>query len=133
MKQVKSQHMSTTDPVRMAMSYAQESVSPMRLARALRRVYEDSQNPANPNFVDKSSPAEAKRTQQLADLGMADLGMRRASFIVIFVFDTVVQGSIGRYNGGRGGGHGRLVDHRCRRGPFGYPFVVVLQGRHRGQ
>jgi len=82
MKQVKSQHMSTTDPVRMAMSYAQESVSPMRLARALRRVYEDSQNPANPNFVDKSSPAEAKRTQQLADLGMADLGMRRASFIV---------------------------------------------------
>lgn len=82
MKQVKSQHMSTTDPVRMAMSYAQESVSPMRLARALRRVYEDPQNPANPNFVDQSSPAEAKRMEQLADLGMADLGMRRPSFIV---------------------------------------------------
>jgi indole-3-glycerol phosphate synthase len=81
MKQVRAQHVSTTDPVRMAMSYAQESVSPMRLARALRRVYEDPQNPANPNHVPPSEDKQ-KRSQQLADLGMADLGMRRGAFIV---------------------------------------------------
>jgi indole-3-glycerol phosphate synthase len=81
MKQVRAQHVSTTDPVRMAMSYAQESVSPMRLARALRRVYEDPQNPANPNHV-PATDEKQKRTKQLADLGMADLGMRRGAFIV---------------------------------------------------
>jgi indole-3-glycerol phosphate synthase len=60
MKKVNAQHTSTTDPVRMAMSYAQETASPMRLARALRRVHED--------VDEKESP------------GLA--GMRRASFIV---------------------------------------------------
>jgi len=81
MKQVKAQHVSTTDPVRMAMSYAQESVSPMRMAKALRRVYEDPQNPANPNYV-PDGPETQKRSKQLADIGMADLGMRRGSFVV---------------------------------------------------
>jgi indole-3-glycerol phosphate synthase len=81
MKQVRAQHVSTSDPVRMAMSYAQESVSPMRLARALRRVYEDPQNPANPNHVPVTDEKQ-KRTKQLADIGMADLGMRRGSFVV---------------------------------------------------
>ena len=81
MKQVKQQHTSTTDPVRMATSYAQESVSPMRLAKALRRVYEDPHNPANPDHVPKSE-AQNKRDKQLAEIGMADLGMRRGSFIV---------------------------------------------------
>lgn len=71
MKQVKAQHTSTTDPVRMAMSYAQESVSPMRLARALRRVYEDPENPANP---------ESTNEEPIPGGGMS--GMRRASFIV---------------------------------------------------
>jgi indole-3-glycerol phosphate synthase len=81
MKQCRAQHVSTTDPVRMAMSYAQESVSPMRLARALRRVYEDPQNPANPNHIPPSDDTQ-KRTKQLQELGMADLGMRRGAFIV---------------------------------------------------
>lgn len=81
MKQVKAQHTSTTDPVRMAMGYAQESVSPMRLAKALRRVYEDPQNPANPSHTPKSQQQTA-RDRKLAEIGMADLGMRRASFIV---------------------------------------------------
>jgi indole-3-glycerol phosphate synthase len=81
MKQVKAQHTSTTDPVRIAMSYAQESVSPMRLAKALRRVYEDKHNPANPNHVPMPQE-ESNRAKKLADIGMADLGMRRASFIV---------------------------------------------------
>lgn len=56
MKKFNAQHTSTTDPVRMAMSYAQETASPMRLARALRRVHEE----------DAPGP----------------VGMRRASFIV---------------------------------------------------
>lgn len=82
MKQVKAQHTSTTDPVRMAMGYAQESVSPMRLAKALRRVHEDPmKNPAHPQHIPKSVQDE-KRDEQLADIGMADLGMRRGSFIV---------------------------------------------------
>ena len=82
MKQVKAQHTSTTDPVRIAMSYAQESVSPMRLAKALRRVYEDPYNPANPEHYLNKTQAQNKRDKQLADIGMADLGMRRASFVV---------------------------------------------------
>ena len=49
MKQVNQQHRSTTDPVRMAMGYAEESSGTrMRLAKALRRVYDDPHNPANP-------------------------------------------------------------------------------------
>jgi indole-3-glycerol phosphate synthase len=81
MKQVKAQHISTTDPVRMAMGYAQESVSTMRLAKALRRVYEDPYNTANPDHVPKSE-GNSKRDKKLAEIGMADLGMRRGSFIV---------------------------------------------------
>jgi indole-3-glycerol phosphate synthase len=73
MKQVRAQHKSTTDPVRMAMSYAQESVSPMRLARALRRVYEDPLNPANPD-------SQEQEEEHMQGGGMS--GMRRASFIV---------------------------------------------------
>jgi indole-3-glycerol phosphate synthase len=80
-KQVKLQHTSTTDPVRMAMSYSQESAPPMRLAKALRRVYEDPLNPANPKAIEKS-PEQIKRDKQLQDVGMADLGMRRPSFVV---------------------------------------------------
>lgn len=81
MKGVKAQHTSTTDPVQMAMGYAQESPSPMRLAKALRRVYEDPQNTANPNATPKTDE-QLKRDQKLQEIGMADLGMRRASFIV---------------------------------------------------
>ncbi|GKY99937.1 hypothetical protein MPSEU_000947300 [Mayamaea pseudoterrestris] len=82
MKQVKQQHSSTTDPVRMAMGYAQETVSPMRVASAIRRVFDDkTKNPSHPNYKEPT-PEEQKRTQQLEDIGMVDLGMRRPSFIV---------------------------------------------------
>ncbi|CAB9509345.1 Indole-3-glycerol phosphate synthase [Seminavis robusta] len=81
MKQVKSQHTSTTDPVNMAMGYGQQSASPMRLAKALRRVYDDPSSPANPTAEPKS-PEQEERDQKLLDVGMADMGMRRASFIV---------------------------------------------------
>lgn len=80
MKQLKKQHSSTTDPIVMAMGYAQESVSPMRLAKALKRVYEDPYNPANPNCIEKTEK-ETERDAKLKEIGMADLGMRRASFI----------------------------------------------------
>jgi indole-3-glycerol phosphate synthase len=62
------------------------------LAKALRRVHEDPHNPANPNGVQKQEKEEkeetttitttTKREQQLADLGMADSGLRRASACV---------------------------------------------------
>jgi indole-3-glycerol phosphate synthase len=82
MKQVKAMHTSTTDPVIMAMSYAdQSSDPPLRLAKALRRVYEDPYNPSNPNCVDKTGE-QTNRDKKLSDIGMADLGMRRASMVV---------------------------------------------------
>jgi indole-3-glycerol phosphate synthase len=81
MKAVKAQHTSTTSPVRMAMTYFQESVGKMRLAKALRRVYEDPGNPANPKVIEKTDE-ESERAQKLADVGMSEMGMRRASFIV---------------------------------------------------
>lgn len=81
MKKVNSQHSSTTDPVRIAMSYAQENASPMRLAKALRRVYDDKENSAHPDY--KEPTAEQKeRSKKLKEIGMAELGMRRPSFIV---------------------------------------------------
>lgn len=81
MRAVKSQHTSTADPVNMAMGYASESLSEMRLAKALRRVYDDPKSPANP---DAEPPSQEKqdRDEKLLEMGMADIGMRRASFIV---------------------------------------------------
>jgi indole-3-glycerol phosphate synthase len=74
----------------MAMSYAQESVSLMRLAKALRRVYDDPHNVANPKFKDKTihedgndpDPIQSHRDEQLAQNGSGDLGMRRPSLII---------------------------------------------------
>ena len=81
MRAVKSQHKATTDPVRIAMSYGQESVSTMRLAKALRRVYEDKYNPANPN-AEEEPKNDSDRKRKLEELGMAEMSMRRASFVV---------------------------------------------------
>lgn len=82
MKQVKAQHTSMTDPVRMAMSYGQENVGQLKLAKALRRVYEDEDNPANPNAKQEVDPKVAARAEKLKGLGMAEMGMRRGSFVV---------------------------------------------------
>jgi indole-3-glycerol phosphate synthase len=83
LKQVKSVHLkSTTDPVAVAMSYAEQTDNPrMRVARALRRVYDDPHNPANPNTSAKS-PEQLKRDEKLAKIGMAEVGMRRASVVI---------------------------------------------------
>lgn len=78
MKSVNQQHTSTTDPVRMAMSYAQESVSPMRLAKALRRVHDDP-------FREKESDQDEstkQRKERLMEHGLQEMTMRRASFVV---------------------------------------------------
>lgn len=82
MKAVKAQHTSTTDPVVMAMSYYQESPSPMRLAKALRRVYENPDSPNHPNGAKEKTPDDQKRQEKLSEVGMGEIGMRRASFIV---------------------------------------------------
>jgi indole-3-glycerol phosphate synthase len=85
MKGVRKQHSSTTDPVRMALGYAQESVGSMRLAKALRRVYDDPHNPANPDHVaeeDDDDTAQRSMKDKLEENGMGEMSMRRAAFIV---------------------------------------------------
>lgn len=88
MKQVKQQHKSTTDPVNMALGYAEETSAgggcgTLRLAKALRRVYDDPHNPANPQCeTSKLSPEQTKRDEQLRALGMQEVGLRRGSFVV---------------------------------------------------
>eukprot|EP00978_Attheya_sp_CCMP212_P003404 scaffold7008_cov40-Attheya_sp.AAC.4 len=92
MKQVNAQHAALSDPVRMAMSYTQETEPPLRLARALRRVYEDPTNPANPDYVpptptttgqdESSSSSSPKNKNGGATAGLAELGMRRGCFVV---------------------------------------------------
>jgi indole-3-glycerol phosphate synthase len=81
MKSVRSQHQSTSDPVRMAMSYAQETANPMRLARALRRVHDD---PCldDDNGNSESSDEEMTRNKKLVDNGLREMTMRRACFCV---------------------------------------------------
>ncbi|KAL3925135.1 MAG: hypothetical protein SGILL_000607 [Bacillariaceae sp.] len=72
MKALNQQHKSTADPIRMAMSYIQETTGKMRLARALRRVHDDP-------FKENQDP---KRKEKLMEHGLAEMTMRRASFIV---------------------------------------------------
>jgi len=81
MKGVNAQHVSVSDPVRMAMGYALEGIQPLKLAKALRRVYEDPDNIANPNRKEMDDD-ETKRADKLLEYGMKDAGMRRGSFVV---------------------------------------------------
>jgi indole-3-glycerol phosphate synthase len=83
MKQLKAQRVSTTDPVRMAMGYAQESPpTQMRLAAALRRVHDDPSNPANINNLNHDSTTkDDSRAAQMAELGLVEMNLRRGSFI----------------------------------------------------
>lgn len=81
MRAVRAQHKSTADPVRIAMGYAQETEPPLRLARALRRVYEDPFNPANPDAMDEPK-TDSDRRRKLEEHGMAEMSMRKAAFCV---------------------------------------------------
>lgn len=88
MKLVNKQHESTTDPVRMAICYGQESGGAFRLAKALRRVYDDPHNKANPNYIaanatsSSMSEEELERQQIMAQHGMVDMAFRRPAFCV---------------------------------------------------
>jgi indole-3-glycerol phosphate synthase len=83
MKKLNAQHSRPSDPVRMALGYTVEGVGgrDMLLAKALRRVYEDESNPANPS-ARKTTAAEEERAAKLLEVGMADSSMRRGSFVV---------------------------------------------------
>ncbi len=78
MKGVRSQHQSSADPVRMAMSYAQETANPMKLAKALRRVHDDPTLESDEN----ESEEETARKQKLRENGLQEMTMRRACFCV---------------------------------------------------
>lgn len=89
MKQVNQQHSSLSDPIRMAIGYVLEVddiMPPMKLAKALRRTYEDqtSLDHTNTNTNAKKEATQEKldRDQKLLEYGMADAVMRRGSFIV---------------------------------------------------
>jgi indole-3-glycerol phosphate synthase len=100
MKGVRAQHQSTADPVKMAMSYAQETANPMRLAKALRRLHDDPFRNDNDNEnADEEEEGKEKlseeeeeekvlvkeemaRKQKLIDNGLAEMSMRRACFCV---------------------------------------------------
>ena len=84
MKGVNEQHKSLSDPVRMAIGYQVEEIPPLRLAKALRRVYEDDKNPANPNAKSKEErlASESEKDRKLREMGMGQMAMRRGSFIV---------------------------------------------------
>lgn len=80
MKGVRMQHKSSADPVRMAMSYAQETANPMRLARALRRVHDDPFRDGSNG--EESSEEEQARKEKLMDNNLSEMTMRRACFCV---------------------------------------------------
>ena len=81
MKAVNQQHASLSDPVQMAIGYVVESQPPMKLARALRRTYDDPMNPESEKF-NEPTEEDLERAQKLLDNGMKDAVMRRGSFIV---------------------------------------------------
>lgn len=81
MKQFNAQHAALSDPIRMAMSYAQDGVERKRLGAALRRVYDDPFNTANPDAKAKSAE-QLEKEEKLLENGMAEATMRRGAFIV---------------------------------------------------
>lgn len=83
MKRLNAQHAALSDPIRMAMGYAQEGIERKRLAAALRRVYDDPDNIANPNYEPPAkTEAEMEEEDKLLANGLAaESTMRRGSFI----------------------------------------------------
>lgn len=80
MKQFSKEHQTISDPIRVAMSYIQENEPPLRLARALRRVYEDPDNAANPNRREQSE--EDKELEKKFGQGYDNsLKMRQSCFV----------------------------------------------------
>jgi len=69
----KQEHQDITDPIQMAMRYAESTPTKLRLAKALRRVYED------PDFVDDDAEWQAKQKNNTSS---SSLPMRRGCFVV---------------------------------------------------
>jgi len=84
MRALKKEHESPSSPLKVAMSYLEESVPPLRLARALRRVYEDPENTANPNYVasEEDSSEDSSEGKGAEDPTYQNtLNMRRGCFV----------------------------------------------------
>lgn len=84
MARLSKEHQTPSSPLRIAMSYVQEGTPPLRLARALRRVYEDPENPANPNrrpLTPEEEEIELKMGQGYAQAASSTLNMRRGCFV----------------------------------------------------
>lgn len=92
MKKFKKQHPpgDTSDPLNIAMGYVQETRGEMRLGRALRRVHDDPDNPANIDFdeeeskkkVSNNEAKEGMKSKQGQYMYDPSLAGRRGSFIV---------------------------------------------------
>jgi len=83
MKGVNAQHVALSDPVRMAIGYGLEGIQPLKLAKALRRVYDDPNSIDNPNRPEVTEEEETGgRAEKLKEYGLKDAVMRRGSFIV---------------------------------------------------
>jgi len=83
MKGVNAQHVALSDPVRMAIGYGLEGIQPLKLAKALRRVYDDPNSIDNPNRPEVTEEEESGgRAEKLKEYGLKDAVMRRGSFIV---------------------------------------------------
>lgn len=88
-KKFKKQHPpnDTADPLNQAMGYIAETRGEMRLGRALRRVHDDPENPANIDFVEKTEEEkdiEAEKVPKKKGRYMYDpsIAGRRGSFTV---------------------------------------------------
>lgn len=80
MKNLNKEHQTSTSPLKIAMSYVQNNIPKLRLARALRRVYEDPENAANPNrreLTEDEQSAESKYGQGYQN----SLSMRKGCFV----------------------------------------------------
>jgi indole-3-glycerol phosphate synthase len=74
MARFKKEHQSTTDPIQIAMGYAQETQPTLRVAKALRRVYEEPDyNPDDENW---------QSTKDFSSNGGSSLPMRRGCLVV---------------------------------------------------
>lgn len=67
----------------MAIGYGLEGIQPLKLAKALRRVYDDPNSIDNPNRPEVTEEEESGgRAEKLKEYGLKDAVMRRGSFIV---------------------------------------------------
>ncbi|KAL3779812.1 hypothetical protein ACHAW5_001508 [Stephanodiscus triporus] len=79
MRRLNPQHASLSDPVRMAMSYAQDGVERKRLAVALRWVHDDPNNVANPSARPRSYDKVERGERLMEAEDSVESSMRRGA------------------------------------------------------